>query len=1015
MSMPAWLNDVSAVSNPENGAFNPQADPNMAFMQTPPSANFDFNQIQNQQQFQQRMQNGTVRNGSPAFHNPLYNTQSVVPSKRQRPGPDMMGASPGQNTGAPPNSRSQTPQQTPYPGFHGNVNGGQHMQPPTPFQHFQNANSSNASPSPVMSEQQFNSQRMQAGSPSPYSPATQTFAPQGTPPQSDYGQRVDTPQSAGMTYPQGQPYNGMGQQSSPPPGSVVNGAQGGPPGQFSHLPPNVQLQQQQRMYEIRQQQMMRQLHQSNNTAQNRFPGSNLNPGVNPANQMAVNQARTQQMQQATMRPNNPEQFMRTLTQFMQQRGMPFNPNPSISGRNVNPMQLYALVMKFGGSKKVSASNQWPTIAASLQYPPVQFPTAAQEIQSYWMHNLGPYESYWWQSLQNQQRQRAMGNQAQTPQHPQNVAMAMGPIQDQFSPTKSVHSQGPDQTDVMNHARRQSNNQFQTPAKQTPPQPQQNGYPMAQPQASQQPSPYAVAQSPHAIPHHPTPPIAQQNLANQSVTPIKKEPPQTSAVRMDLASSLPRKVPMGSEFVPKKEPDLSAMKKGPETHGGIQVGSFNEDADALIRYKPNNPHVHELGIIDIRALTMSLRSGIHAEVRLALDTFASLSTETRIPTLEECEDLVDVLVDCAEDQIELLAEHSAEVSDVMSISPYEEVVRGCRYELESLQDIQEFGTVEYDLDRAADRLICITTILRNFSFPEPNHAKLSDPIVVRFMTTVIRYLGTRTMLLRTYKNTLDFTKDVVVFLSNTSHTIDLPGKEEALCILHFLLSFAPSPSPTQSGGKGIMFSAYNPSLQRYLPCAVDSLAKLLARDDPNRTFYKYIYSCDSASVPSYDVLTRTFGLAIAPIPDYSKCNIVTIDARKPYLAQGMLAAEILVTLIPSSEHNLARSWLHSDDGFAKSLLRLISLLSRERTSGAPRHPQTGRPVDPDPQAYGMLTLRGIAILKKLAEKAKDADASTGFIPVNIIPKKEFVLEALMTRDEGDGNLVRQLCVFAGLDN
>ena len=471
--------------------------------------------------------------------------------------------------------------------------------------------------------------------------------------------------------------------------------------------------------------------------------------------------------------------------------------------------------------------------------------------------------------------------------------------------------------------------------------------------------------------------------------------------------------LGEVFKPKIEP--LKREEMSQSYGGMQALDWKVVIDGLLDAKPDVPGLEELGVIDIRALTMSLRSGIHAEVRLALDTLATLSNQQDPPSLEECEDLVEVLIECAEDQVELLAETATEVSDDMLISSYEEIVRGCRIEVESLQEVHEFGSLECDLDRSVERLICITTILRNLSFSQVNHRLLADPVVVRFMTTVIRYLGTRNMLLRTHRNTLDFTKDVVVYLSNLAQDLDLPGKEEALCFLHFLLSFAPSPPPTINGDEDVTFAPYNPSIHHYFPPAVDSLAKLLARDDPNRTFYRAIFLADGGTVPPYDLLTRTFGLAVAPMPEYRTTTTVvqTVEARKAYLAQGLLAAEILAGLIPSSEHALARSWLSSQDGFALNLIKIVSSLANRVSPLPQRHP-SGRMMEPDPQGFGTITFRGLAVLPKLAEKAKDVEGHVNELPPGILPKKESLLGSLLTPNM-DVNVVRQLCNYSGLEN
>ena len=1030
--MPGWLNEVPAVSNNDHGTFNPSVDPTMSFMHTPTSATFDYNQMQNAQ-LQQRMQNGTVRNGSPAYLNPSYQTQSVVPSKRPRPRDDMFSASPRQAPGALPSSRSQTPQQGPYSGIHPGINGGQSIQAPSAYQHLQHGVLGNASPSPVMQDQQYNSQaipqRMQTASPSPFSPIGQSYGSQASPPHSDYGSRIDTPQNGSHSYVQGMPYSsGSAQYFQSSSGLTNTVSQGIGPSPYGSNTANMQ--QPARMYEMRQQQLARQFQAANNNTPHRQQGSSLNPLANPANTMANYQqaARAQQMQQSMPRQANPDQFFRALTQFMQQQGLPLNTTPSIQGRLVPLTQLYFAVMRHGGSKKVTMSNQWPAIAVSLQFPPVQYPSAAQEIQSYWHSNIAPFEQVWWQSVvQQQQRQRALNSQI--PNLHQGQGGEAANIQDQFSPVKNPNSHYQEQS-AMLHARRQSHVDFQTPTKQMMPQqhdmrqPQTNGFstPQQAQVQTQQHSLYGASQSILSLPPQSTPPHTQKaTYSTPGSVSSKKESYSGSshqpASHPDPAASMPRKAPMGPHFLPKFHP-LEKVKDGVESHGGIQVSSFKDVVDALLAHKPNVPAAMELGVVDIRALTMSLRSGIHAEVRLALDTLATLSydrQDNRSPLLENCEDLVETLIDCAEQQVEVLAENAAEVSDVMLISPYEEVVRGCRSEVETLQDVPEFGTLDYDLDRSVERLICITTILRNFSFFETNHLQLADPVVVRFITTVIRYLGTRYMLLRTHRNTLDFAKDIITYLSNLSHTIDLPGREEASCILHFLLSFAPSPPPTTQGLEEVMFSPYSPSVHRYLPPAVDSLAKLLARDDPNRTFYKSIFAADSTSTPPYDLLTRTFALAIAPIPEPAKVNLTIVEARKPYLAQGLLAAEIIVTLIPSSELILARSWLNSQDGFASSLLQLVSLLSLERASTPPRHQPGNRisTADPDHLSYGMVTNRGIAVLRRLAEKARDAGISTNGLPYSLGVRKDRLFDSLMAPNM-DSNVVRQLCVYAGLE-
>jgi SWI/SNF chromatin-remodeling complex subunit SWI1 len=448
------------------------------------------------------------------------------------------------------------------------------------------------------------------------------------------------------------------------------------------------------------------------------------------------------------------------------------------------------------------------------------------------------------------------------------------------------------------------------------------------------------------------------------------------------------------------------------HGPVVVDEVFQLGEDIARLKPNVPTFAELGVIDIHALTMSIKSGIHAEMRMALDTLTTISCEPAIQlSLDNCDDLVETLVECAEDQVELLAENAAEVSDVMLLSSYEEVMRGCRLELTSLVDVPEFGNLDYELDRAVDRLICITTILRNFSFAETNFGILSMPCVVKFLSTVIQYLGTRNMLLRNHQNTLDFMKDALIYLSNLAHTIQLPGKEEALCLLHFLLAFAPSPLATTHSGR-VMFTAYNPAIHKYTPAAIDSLAKLLARDEPNRMFYKAIFTGDNTSGTQHELLTRTFGLAICCIPDQPRKPFIIADARKVSLMQGLLAGDILAGL---ADCTLARLWLESADKFSHHLLRLSYILSSERTPPANQrqsHSARGQ-ADADAHAYGSIINRGLTILRRLAEKSKQTDATSNLrVPSGVFLRKENLLYALLAPNI-DAGVVRQLVTYAGL--
>lgn len=1041
------MNDAAAVQSHNGAAFNHLSDPNAGANMLDPSAfmanpnTFDPSQFQNQQ-LQQRMQNGGMRNSSPAFNNPVYQTNSVVPSKRPRPREDNLGASPRQAPGMLPNSRSQTPQQGQYTGFAGN-NQPPPQPTPTPYSHLQHNGSANASPSPIMANQLRPGavpQRVSTASPHPFSPAVPQFATQASPAQSDNGNRVDTPnnpymQNAGF----GPGYNQSftppsGRTSAQPQGAMTNPQMQhmGQPQMQQPLMYQQQQPQQQRPNNIEQQKMMyhvrlqQHLQQNNLMAAQRMQGMPQNQNPLTKQMQAANGQFTAGMrpQQPVSRPSNPESFMKHLTTFMQSRGLSPDVNPIVGDRSINLVVLYMAVTKFGGYKRVNQQNAWSQVAQALQFNPMQNHSAPQQIKGHYERNLMMFEEAY---SEQQRRQKAMMQP--------NAAVAMGAMPPQMSPTKQMNPQGqmqqpqflqqPQQGHIMQQHQLQSQHGQSTPVKQMPAmnslqQPAINGF--STPQVGQAPNQQQpntrnnLSRSMDAAPAHngsfTTPSPAAVSKPGHALLPSPR-PDAQSHVEAGSAGDF--------EMERIYDPAIRILN----TWGGV---AFSDELDSmvesLVAHRPNMPAVMDLGVIDIHALTMSLQSGIHAEVRLALDVLAILSVESRLQLdLKSCEDLVETIIDCAEVQVELLAENAAEVSDVMLINSYEDVIRGARIEREGLQDTPAFGTLEYHLDRSVERLICITTILRNLSFYETNHALLADELVIKFLCVVIRYLGTRNMLLRTQINTLDFMKDIIIFLSNLSQTIEIPGKEQALCLLHFLLAFAPCPPPNAGGNEKVIFSPYDPAVHRYLPPAVDSLAKLLARDEPNRTFYKGIFASDVASTPPFDLLTKAFALAISPIPGHGKDEqrgyMKIVEARKPHLMQGMLAAEILSNLVPGFETNVAKSWLTSEDGFAQSLLRLVMKLSLEAPAPAPmRGPSVShRDRGGDDEALLHITLSGITVLRRLMEKSQHPDDPTSAVPNDGMIKKELLLGALLMKQPAQPKpeIIKQLCLYAGLDS
>jgi SWI/SNF chromatin-remodeling complex subunit SWI1 len=957
-----------------------------------------------------------------------YNPMSSVPQKRDSTGATLSL------------SRSLTPSSQAQFGF-------QHQQA------FTNT------PSPTMQSQHFapgqlGAQRMQTAS-----PAQNPHAPQMSP---------------------------MGFQNSPMNQAFNANSSSQFPVQSVQLSQNLQSRQQeaQRQYAMRlqQQQQLGNLAASNMAARqgqqpgSQMPGGMQNPMQHPGMQQNMMQAQGQQQQQ----PGQQYQlFLKNVGALMAQHGRPFSPNPQCAGRPINLQSLYAAVMRFKGCRFVTQQQGWPRIAQMMQINPQQFPSAPDELRQIYEANLFVYETAFFQRQQQQQQQQMKG------MPPQGQMGQMGSMGQQMSPTRGTmpgqQNSVPGQQAYLQQLQRTQEALKQQQQRQSLPptqQPHQQFDPSTQPQQS------TPLQSNAALPgvNGTTPQPdnhARKSLSRQlEGTPTQGQEPspaQSSSVKQEEGAIATQPNPADLEVMDRPKPVIEQddgtrvyqpAYRPQDTYGGLDFDSqnFKDMVGQIIHYKPNVPQLEEMGSVDIRALTMSIRSGLHSEARLALDIFVGLTYEPKIQlNLQFCEDLTEVLVEYAEDQLEILGNDNPEFTDILDLTPYEDVLHHTREEASSLQELPLAGSKEYRLDRTADRLLAVTTILRNLSFLEVNHDQLVSAPVLRFLSNFIRLVGTRVLLLRSHFNTFDFMKDVITLLSNTSAKIVLPNREDAYAVLHFLCAFAPVPRPTS---EPVKFHPFNPQTHKYLPAAVDSLAKLLARDDPNRTYCKQIFINEATSTPPYDLLTRAFALAVSVVPDriYVENRMYAMkeqrpkevrmfeariaESRKAYLMQGMLAADILASLAPGPDTGICKSWLESEDGWAHSLLKFAMSLSA--TDAAIPHPppqamnQRGqRPMDHDREGFQLIVTRALSCLKRLGDKSKGGEplvkgphqtnghaeeddedededmdifefnGSSWRVKADILPRKETLLGALLTA-QLDVRSLNQFCKFGYLD-
>lgn len=347
--------------------------------------------------------------------------------------------------------------------------------------------------------------------------------------------------------------------------------------------------------------------------------------------------------------------------------------------------------------------------------------------------------------------------------------------------------------------------------------------------------------------------------------------------------------------------------------------------------------------------------------------------------------------------------------------YEELLSGSKDEVESLRSERKSHTSTFWQEALADRLMCVTLILRNISFTDTNQpSMIQDSATLELLFGMTRSLATRPNLMVSKRRKLSLQKDLLTLFANLGLYIAIPSPADAFSVLLLILSFSPEESPyrknSTGGGKTeLMFAEYSPEIHRYLGCAVDALAKLILRDPPNRGYFEevllnictdeqYLMMLNShlqgRFLRPYEFLTRTFALAISAVPrsDY-RVIPKALEIRKPLLHQSLLVAETLATIIPryeahdeiitgmSSPHicpdlyapryhdtltvqrdyNVALEWLEASEGFGPSLLRAACALD---AIFSPQFVRPGGEVNP----FSKITQRSIGILETLGRKA-----------------------------------------------
>jgi SWI/SNF chromatin-remodeling complex subunit SWI1 len=116
--------------------------------------------------------------------------------------------------------------------------------------------------------------------------------------------------------------------------------------------------------------------------------------------------------------------------------------------------------------------------------------------------------------------------------------------------------------------------------------------------------------------------------------------------------------------------------------------------------------------------------------------------------------------------------------------------------ESKDEYDELGKQtdesEFWVTATVNRLLTVTTILRNLSFMDGNRGTLvADRVTYRLLWSLIHELANDAGIIPQVRRRLDLIKDLVIVFSNVALNIVIENASDAFALLLFVLSFAPN--------------------------------------------------------------------------------------------------------------------------------------------------------------------------------------------------------------------------------
>lgn len=139
----------------------------------------------------------------------------------------------------------------------------------------------------------------------------------------------------------------------------------------------------------------------------------------------------------------------------------------------------------------------------------------------------------------------------------------------------------------------------------------------------------------------------------------------------------------------------------------------------------------------------------------------------------------------------------------------------------------------------DQLSTISMILRNVSFSDINSIIMSQNFFLkRYFSDLSWLLFTDSKKFRFHRKLLNFKKDTLITLCNISHHWKIESYTFTVTLILLILSFRIS-TENSEGKHNLTFDEYPLNMSNYQSYGVDTLAKLLSVEYPNRQYLKAV--------------------------------------------------------------------------------------------------------------------------------------------------------------------------------